>query len=877
MPTVTGKTAITLGLASSLLMGTSLVPAPLMLSSPAWAQQQAAQPQQQAPNPLAWPRSFDVGTSRLELYQPQIESWNGDLIGGRAALAIGPKDGAPAYGYVHFTARADVNKSAGVVHLGAITLNEVKVATAPDQDAAVRKALESRLPKDGITVALMQLQASYAVNKQIAELRAEPVQNTPPKIVFANTQTILVPIGGQPALRPVSGARGFQRVVNTRPLLLQDAAGTFHLQAAGVWYEASALTGPWVVTKQIPDDVKKAAAAATKAQAADPLLGQDGKAITPPPAILVSTEPTELIQTTGTPEMLPVAGTSLMTMNNADHAVFMDPDSNSYYVLISGRWFRSTSLDGSWTYVASTDLPAGFAKISPQDPKGNVLVSVAGTPQAKEAAIAATIPQTATVKRSTTTKVAYDGEPRFTAIPGTPLKYAVNTPEPVIQVDRSTYYMVSQGIWFTATSAAGPWRVATFVPDVIYTIPITSPVYYTTFVRIYSVQPETVVVGYTPGYMGVIVQPGGTVVYGTGYYCNGYVGSAWYACPATYGYGAGFSVGTAVGFGFGFAAGWAWGAAVTPYWGPYWGPGPWGSHWGYVNVNAANVYGRWGGSAVVGRAWGVTPYGTEWGARSAAGVTGWGTAFQGRGAASFNPYTGHYAAGREGSYYNPYTGASGAGRAGERGNVYTGNYAAGREGTFNNPSTGMSGAGREGTVGNAYTGTQASGREGVVHNDNTGGTQAARSGVVSNSQTGNAAAGRQSAGYNPTTGTAHASQTTVTRDDGKVDVDSKGVYTNQRTGNTTAWNNGNVYTDHDGNVYQHNSNGWSQRSGNNWQPVDRSADMSRMDSERQARDWGNQRMNTYGGGFGGGDRFGGGADRFGGGGGFGGFHGGFRR
>ncbi|GGF46667.1 hypothetical protein GCM10007301_02710 [Azorhizobium oxalatiphilum] len=833
MPTDTGKKALALSLAAALLMSTS----------PVWAQQAAPQPQagananaQAATQALSWPRNFDVGDNRLQLYQPQIESWDGDLIGGRAALAIGPKDGAPVYGYAHFTARATVDKTAGLVHLDTIAIDTVDVATAPQQASTVRKALEARLPKGGITVALVQLQASYAVNKKIAELRTQPVQNEPPKIVFVNTLTTLVPVAGQPVLRPVDGARTFQRVINTRPLLLKDDAGTYHLQAAGTWYESPNLAGPWVVTPQLPADVKAAAAAATKTAKADPLLGQDGKAITPPPAIQVATEPTELIQTNGQPEMLPVAGTSLLSMNNADHAVFMDPNSNTYYVLISGRWFSSASLDGSWSYVANDALPADFAKISPNDPKGNVLISVAGTPQAKEAAIAATIPQTAEVKRSTTAKVSYDGEPKFVAIAGTALSYAVNTPQPVIQVDRNTYYMVSGGVWFTAAKPSGPWRVATFVPEVIYTIPITSPISYVTYVRIYSVQPETVVMGYTPGYMGVVVQPGGTVVYGTGYYCNGYVGSTWYACPATYGYGAGFSMGAAVGFGFGFAAGWAWGAAVTPYWGPYWGAGPWGGHWGYVNVNAANVYGRWGGSAVVGRSWGVTPYGTQWGSRAAVGTTARGTEFQGRSAAAFNPYTGNYAAGREGSYHNPYTGQSGAGRAGVEGNAYTGNYAAGREG--------------------------------VTHNAATGSTEAARAGAVGNAYTGNAAAGRQSAGYNASTGTAHASQTTATRVDGQVNVDSKGVATNQRTGNSVAWNNGNVYAGHDGNVYQHNASGWSQHTSGGWQPVDRSADMRGLDGERQAREWGGDRFG--GGGYGGGG--------FRGGGGFGGgFHGGFRR
>ncbi|MEP9376096.1 carbohydrate-binding family V/XII [Aquabacter sp. CN5-332] len=775
---------------------------------------------------LAWPRDFDMGDNRLEIYQPQIETWDGNKISGRAALAIGPKTGAPTYGFAHFVARATIDKAAGLVHLDQITVDKVEVATAPDKAATIKAAMEQRLPKDGMTVRLDQLQASYAVNQKLAELRTQPVDNTPPKIVFADTTTILVPISGEPAMRPVEGAPTFQRVINTRPLILQDANGVFHLQAAGTWYESSSLTGTWLVTPKPSDALVSAGAAANKAAAADPLLSKDGKAITPPPAILISTVATELVQTNGQPLMLPVDGTQLLTMSNADHAVFMDPSNNSFYVLISGRWFRSASLEGPWAFVASDALPADFAKISPNDPKANVLVSVAGTPQAKEAAVAATIPQTSTVKRSTTATVAYSGAPQFAEISGTQLKYAVNTASPVIMVSPTSYFMVANGVWFTSRSPAGPWVVAAEIPPVIYTIPVASPVHYVTYVRVYSVQPDAVVVGYTPGYMGVVVAPGGTVVYGTGYSCYGYVGATyWYPCPTTYGYGAGFSLGAAVGFGFGFAAGWAWGAAVGPYWGPYWGAGGWG-RWGYANVNTANVYGRWGGSATVTRAWGTTWNGTEWGARSGYGTTARGTDVAGRSAAAFNPYTGNYAAARDTSRYNPYTGARGSTSAAVTGNAYTGNYAADRDTTRSNPTTGARGASSASVTGNAYTG--------------------------------NFDANRQSAGANPTAGTAHASSTSVSRTNGQVDVDSKGVATNQRTGNSVAWNNGNVYADHDGNVYQHDNNGWNRNTSSGWQPVDRSYNTQNLDSERQAREWGAQRSGGWGGG---GERFGGGGFR----------------
>ncbi len=197
--------------------------------------------------------------------------------------------------------------------------------------------------------------------------------------------------------------------------------------------------------------------------------------------------------------MTPVGGTSLLTVSNADHAVFVDPSTNQSYVLLSGRWFRAPMLTGPWTHVAGNQLPADFAKISPQDPKANVLVSVPGTPQAREAEIAATIPQTASVARAkATVAVVCDGTPKFVPITGT---------SPAIRGEHghagaSRWIATITTPWPTASGSRracqadrGMWPPRCRPPS---TIPPSSPIYYVTYVRVYSVTPEAVVVGYTP-------------------------------------------------------------------------------------------------------------------------------------------------------------------------------------------------------------------------------------------------------------------------------------------------------------------------------------------------------------------------------------------
>ncbi|QIB36116.1 DUF3300 domain-containing protein [Ancylobacter pratisalsi] len=808
----------------------ALVAAPALAQEPAPPAATAGQTAAPSavPKALTWPKTFEFGDKQLQLYQPLIETWNGDQLAGRAAVAIGTKDGTPTYGIAHFTARVAVDKPSKLAQLSNITISTVDVPTDKTQDTAVMSALQAHIPPEGMTVALDRLLTSYAANKELGKELAQPVDNTPPKIIFADKPTLLVLVAGKPVTQPIEGVVGFQRVINTHPLILVDAAGAYHLQAAGTWYDAKSIEGPWVVTTAANPSLEAAGSMANYESTAESMLPASGQKPAVPPAIASSTVPAELVITGGAPQMVPVGGTSLLRMANADHAVLMDPSNNQYYVLVSGRWFRGAGLTGPWSFVPGTSLPPDFPKISPTDPVANALVAVPGTPQAKEAAIAATVPQTATISRDTRLTIQYDGgAPKFVPIKGTVLSYAENTRTPVIMLDPTRYYALFQGAWFVAGSPNGPWFVTDVVPAAVYTIPVTSPLHYVTYVRVYASTPEVVTVGYTPGYMGVVLAPGGTVVYGTGYDCPGYVGSYWYGCPATYGYNAAF--GWVGGFAFGFAAAYDWGA-WGPYWGPYWGAGPWGGPWAGVNVDQTNLYGRWGGNATINHAWGYNPWtGNEGVANSISGVTGRGTAFQGRSGAAFNPWTGNYAGGREGSYYNPATGARGA----------------------------------------------------------------ARSGVVGNVDSGNFDAGRQSARYNPTTGFGHASETGVSADDGHLNVDSRGVAGNAHTGNGVAWNDGNIYTDHDGSIHQYDrSNGWQHQTIDGWRGDSDPGQIDRLNQQRNFQQLGDERVDNFaraggfddfhgGGDFAGRDGFrgnfgGGGFHGFGGGGGFHG-GGGFRR
>ena len=254
----------------------------------------------------------------------------------------------------------------------------------------------------------------------------------------------------------------------------------------------------------------------------------------------------------------------------------MDINSQEHYILLGGRWYHSKSLeDGDWKFEEPKDLPADFTKIPEESDMANVRASVPGTPEAQDALLEQSIPQTAAVDRKTATvDVTYDGDPKFEAVTGTEVSYAVNTDKQVLLI-KEKYYCVDDGIWFFSNSPKGPWQVSDDRPEEVDELPADSPVYNVKYVYIYDSTPEVVYVGYTPGYTYSYVY-GGVVVYGTGFVYPYWYYSVYYPRPVTWGYGVHYNPWTGWGFSVSFRFGWVgWGMHPWGWWGPR------GFHHGY--------------------------------------------------------------------------------------------------------------------------------------------------------------------------------------------------------------------------------------------------------------------------------------------------------
>jgi len=526
-----------------------------------------------------WPRVVEEGDLTFTVYQPQIDTFSDTILEARAAVQVEQKVEADKtktlYGVIWIRANTFIDKEARLVQLDDIEIPKASFPTAEDRTNEFLDILR-RNTEPGRTVSLDRVEANLAMTQADKKGEAVPIKNDPPRIYYRTSPSVLILIDGDPAMRDTgTPGGGLQRVLNTRSLLLKDSSA-FYTPIGDRWASAPAVTGPWRLAAGVPPAAQslRDSIASDENQSQTDLLEDPGDAIKTLlsknrlPDIIVSTEPAELIETDGAPDMKPIAGTQLLYVSNTTGDILLDLKDQSYYVPLTGRWFRGKSLDGPWQFVNGDALPEDFAKIPTNNPKSSVLATVPGTPAAQEAVIANSIPQTAEVDRAEAKfESSYDGDPDFQNVPDTSLQYALNTPTPVIRVNPTSYYAVQGGVWFNGGSPFGPWIVATAVPPVIYTIPVASPIHYVTYVRIYRYSPTYVWVGYTPGYLGTCYSPWGTVVYGTGYWYRPWIGRYWYGAPVTWGFGVGISWNPWSGWNVGFG----WGG-YRPYYRPYWGP-----------------------------------------------------------------------------------------------------------------------------------------------------------------------------------------------------------------------------------------------------------------------------------------------------------------
>jgi hypothetical protein len=695
---VRGRIALLTALSLLVSQNAGLVLAQTPAAKPAATAKPAAAPATNPAVPIdgGWPRSYTTNSgAALVIYQPQVATWDKQkLMTAYAAASYTPPGAAkPALGTFQLEADTDVSVAERLVGFSKYRVLEASFPTM-DKDLlrTVVAELTTSVPPKERVLALDRVLAALD-KSQIIPKNVEGVKADPPPIFFSDKPAILVNIDGDPIWSPIKG-NDLKYAVNTNWDLYQhEPTGTFYLLSDGAWLKTTDLVkGPWAPAGKLPASFEKLPKDENfrEAWAAIP-----GKKLDPKkaPRVFVSTVPAELILLEKAPNYVLVQGTSdLLWVSNSESDVFRVGKAGPVYYLVAGRWFTSPGFTGPWTFATPT-LPAAFKQIPLEHERSRVLASVPGTDAAVEAVLLASIPQTATVSRTTVTApaVAYQGDPKFEPVPSTTVARAVNTDKDIIKVG-DLYYMCYEGVWFLAKAPTGPWTVADSIPKAIYEIPVSSPSYNVTYVTVQESNNDAVVFATAAAFTGVMVA-WGCVVWGTGYYHPPYYGwyggyPYYYPHYPVYGYGAHYNPWTG-----------AYGRGVVAY-GPYGGAGV-----GARYNPRTGTYAR-----------GAVAYG-PYGARGAA--------------QAYNPRTGTYAQTRQGSSVYGSWGSTGVARGDNWAqtsrvtNNVTGNTTRVTQGSGGGTavSRNPAGAGGGGTVARSGSGDVYAGKDGNVYKNDGGGWQ----------------------------------------------------------------------------------------------------------------------------------------------------------
>jgi hypothetical protein len=236
----------------------------------------------------------------------------------------------------------------------------------------------SLLPALLVAVALLvaPVAPAYADNMVAVTETAKP-----PVIILSTRPALLVTIDGPPEYTLIKGTKPLLlRVINTRVLLLTNAAGRYFLHLYDGFMEAAGVDGPWRVSMEVPREVRSAERKARGDGKSDLLRGERDRRSKQLPSLIkgvipwiyLSQVPAELVVIDGEPDFISIAGTRLFHARNTAGDLFYNQGDGAMYLLVSGRWFSAASYLGPWEIVPDGALPPDFGAVPQTSFKGRV-------------------------------------------------------------------------------------------------------------------------------------------------------------------------------------------------------------------------------------------------------------------------------------------------------------------------------------------------------------------------------------------------------------------------------------------------------------------------------------------------------------------------
>lgn len=196
-----------------------------------------------------------------------------------------------------------------------------------------------------------------------------------PVVFMSRVPAEVIVTDGDPVYASIPGVR-LRAVSNTEsPLFRHTGDLNFYYLAAGRWFRAKALEGPWTAaTKDLPVDFKQIPpdsdwayvlpSVPGTADAADAIM----LASIPRRATVNINEVDLTVSYEGAPRFVPIEGTTIEGAVNTDAQVFLC--AGKYYCCENAVWFESKAATGPW--AACTAVPDAIYAIPPTSEAHNV-------------------------------------------------------------------------------------------------------------------------------------------------------------------------------------------------------------------------------------------------------------------------------------------------------------------------------------------------------------------------------------------------------------------------------------------------------------------------------------------------------------------------
>src|SRR6184192_2163500 len=208
----------------------------------------------------------------------------------------------------------------------------------------------------------------------------------PPTIFYSNKPAEVILFQGQPAFANIPGTQLTVATNTDADLFVYTPTQAYYYLAAGRWFKASDLKGPWTyTTPDLPPDFANIPENSPAGRVLVSVPGTDEAK----DAVLMAQVPTTAtvnpkaaeqakVTYTGDPEFKPIEGTSMQYATNTADKVIKVGD--VYYLCLQGVWFMSPSPTGPWTTANS--VPKEIYTIPASSPVYNVTyVTQSTTPE----------------------------------------------------------------------------------------------------------------------------------------------------------------------------------------------------------------------------------------------------------------------------------------------------------------------------------------------------------------------------------------------------------------------------------------------------------------------------------------------------------------